>query len=46
MRVKRSRNVKHLCYKNNDEKNGTFNMQTKLKSDNKNAKIICDTSSK
>ena len=40
MGVKRSRNVKYLFYKNNAEKNGTFHMQIKLKSDNKHAKII------
>ena len=43
MRVQRSRNVKHLFYKNNDEKNGTFHMQVMLKHGNKHTTIICDT---
>ena len=46
MRVKRSRNVKYLFYKNNAEKNGTFLMQIMLKGGNKHARIICDTWSK
>ena len=43
MRVKRSRNLKYLFYKNNAEKNGKFHMQIMLKVDNKHASIICDT---
>ena len=35
MRVKRSRNVKYLFYKNNAEKNGMFHMQIMLKGGNK-----------
>ena len=46
VRVKRSRNVKYLFYKNNTEKDGTFHMQIMLKGDNKHASIICDTCSK
>ena len=46
MRVKRSRNVKYLFYKNNAEKNGTFHMQIILTGGNKHARIICDTCSK
>ena len=46
MRVKRSRNVIYLFYKNNAKKNGTFHMQTMLKGGNKQARIICDTCSK
>ena len=43
MKVKRSRNLKYLFYKNNAEKNGKFHMQIMLKGDNKHARIICDT---
>ena len=45
MRVRRSRNVKYLFYKNNAEKNGTFHMQIMLKGGNKHAKIIFETCS-
>ena len=43
MRVKRSRNVNDLFYKNNAEKNGTFHKQIMLKGGNKHPRIICDT---
>ena len=43
MRVKGSRNVKYLFYKNNAEKNGTFHMQIMLKGGNKHIRIIWDT---
>ena len=46
MRVKRSRNVKYLHYKNNPEKNGMFYMQIMFKGGNKHKRIICDTCSK
>ena len=46
MRVKRSRNMKYLFYKNNAEKNGTLHMQIMLKGGNKHERIICDTCSK
>ena len=46
MRVKRSRNVKYLFYKNNAEKNGTFRIQIMLKGGNNHARLICDTCSK
>ena len=46
MRVKRSRNVKYLIYKNNAEKNGTFHMQIMIKGGNKHRRIIYDTCSK
>ena len=40
MRVKRSRNVKYLFYKNNAENSGTFQMQIMLKGGNKHVRII------
>ena len=46
MRVKRSRKVKYLFYKDNAEKNGMSHMQMLLKGGNKHARIICDTCSK
>ena len=46
MRVKRSRNLKYLSFKNNAEKNGTFHMQIILKGSKKHAMIICHTCSK
>ena len=46
MRVKRSRNMKYLFYKNNAKKNGTFHKQIMLKCGNKHTRIICDTCSK
>ena len=46
MRVKRSRDVKYLFYKNNAEKNGTFNVQIMLKGGNKHAKLIYNTCAK
>ena len=45
MRVKRSRKVKYLFYKDNAEKNGMSHMQMLLKGGNKHARIICDTCS-
>ena len=42
MRVKRSRNVKHLFYKNNAGKNGTFHMHIMLKGGNKHARKTYD----
>ena len=46
MRVKRSKNMKYLFYKNNGEKNGTFHMQIMLKCGNKHGRVIRDTCSK
>ena len=43
MKLRRSRKVKYLFYKNNAKKSGAFHMRIKLKG---NTKIICDICSK